>query len=57
MPRPGPRRPLVGVRLSDEGRAYIERMAERETDGNLSEMIRKLLGEAVTARRAGDTPR
>lgn len=51
MPRPGPRRPLVGVRLSDEGRKYIEQLAAVETDGNLSEMIRKLLAEAVAARQ------
>jgi len=50
-PRPGPRRPVLGLRLSDEDRKYIEGLAERETDGNLSEMIRRLLAEAVTARQ------
>jgi hypothetical protein len=51
MPRPGPRRPLVGVRLNAEGLAYIDLLAEQETDGNRSEMVRILLGEAVTARQ------
>lgn len=52
MPRPGPRRPLVGVRLSDEDRKHIEQLAGQEADGNLSEMIRRLLSEAVAARQA-----
>lgn len=51
MPRPGPKRPLVGMRLSDDGRKYIEQLAAQETDGNLSEMIRKLLAEAVAVRQ------
>jgi hypothetical protein len=52
MPRPGPRRPLIGVKISDEGRQHLQRLADVETDGNLSEMIRKLLSEAVAARQA-----
>ncbi len=50
MPRPGPRRPLVGIKISEEGRRHIQQLANVETDGNLSEMIRKLLAEAVDAR-------
>jgi hypothetical protein len=50
MPRPGPRREYVGVRLSPSGLEAIEKLAAAETEGNLSEMIRKLLGEAVAAR-------
>jgi metal-responsive CopG/Arc/MetJ family transcriptional regulator len=50
MPRPGPRRPLVNVRLTEEGIAYIDQLAA--TEGvNRSEMIRTLLAEAVTARQ------
>lgn len=29
MPRPGPRRPLVNVRLSDDGVAFLDAEAER----------------------------
>lgn len=50
MPRTGPRRKAVGVKLSDDGRAYIEELAAKEADGNLSEMIRILLKEALAAR-------
>jgi len=50
-PRPGPRRLYVGVRLSPAGLEAIEKLAAAETDGNLSEMIRKLLAEAVAARQ------
>jgi len=51
MPRPGPRRPLVGIKISEEGRRHIQELADVETDGNLSRMIRKLLAEAVAARQ------
>lgn len=51
-PRPGPRRPLVAIRLSKEGLAYVDKLAVEETDGNRSEMVRILLTEAVTARKA-----
>lgn len=52
-PRPprkvGVRRTYTAVRL---GPAIdtIREMAEKETGGNVSAMIRKLLGEAITAR-------
>lgn len=52
MPRPGPRREYVGIRLSPDGLETVRRFAEQETGGNLSEMVRKLLGEAVNARVA-----
>jgi len=49
MPRPGPRRPIVAVRLSEQGIAAVDKLAE--TEGvNRSEMIRRLLSEAVAAR-------
>lgn len=51
MPRPGPRREYIGVRLSPEGVAAVRLLAERETGGNLSEMLRKLLSEALTQRQ------
>lgn len=47
------RRTYVGVRLSPAGLEAIEKLAAMETGGNLSEMIRKLLSEAVTARQKG----
>ena len=50
-PRPGPRRPLIAIRLSESGLSYIDELAEEEADGNRSEMIRHLLAEAVTARQ------
>ena len=50
MPRPGPRRKYVGIRLSPDELEAVRRFAEQETNGNLSEMIRKLLAEAVKAR-------
>lgn len=56
MPRPGPRRPLVAIRLSTEGLEFIDQLAARETDGNRSEMVRRLLLEAVTARQKRSAP-
>ena len=51
MPRAGPKREFVGVKLSPAGLAAIRDLAAKETVGNLSEMIRLLLSEAVAARR------
>lgn len=57
MPRPGPRRPSFTLRLSEEGRAEIDRLAVTEglvkADGqpNTSAMVRRLLAEAVAARK------
>lgn len=59
MPRTGPRRPTVTIRLSAEGIAAIDRLALaegltiRDGEPNRSEMIRRLLSEAVTARSKG----
>ena len=56
MPRPGPRRPSVTIRLSDSGLAVIDRLAVadgltiRNGEPNRSAMIRKLLAEACDAR-------
>ena len=39
--------------LDDEARAHLRTLAERETNGNLSEMVRRLIHDA--AQRAGIT--
>ena len=44
-------REYVAVRLSIDGVAHIKELAERETEGNLSQMVRKLLGEALAHRQ------
>lgn len=41
---------FVGVWLAPAGHDTIMAMARRETNGNVSEMIRVLLREAVSAR-------
>lgn len=46
MPRPGPRRPLVCVRMSEDDIALIDAYAERE-GVNRSEMIRRLVIQAL----------
>lgn len=45
-----PRRTPVTIRLSDTGLAAVQALAAAETDDNLSDMVRKLLTEALTAR-------
>ncbi len=40
----------TAVRLSPAGLARVKELAEVETEGNVSQMIRKLLAEAITAR-------
>lgn len=42
-PRPGPKRKAVNVRASETGREALQKRAEAETDGNVSEMARRLL--------------
>lgn len=44
------REPLA-VRLSANGLAAVKKLAAEETEGNVSMMIRKLLGEALAARQ------
>lgn len=41
----------VTVRLSADGVTAIRELADRETEGNLSMMVRKLLGEALAHRQ------
>lgn len=45
MPRPGPRRPLVAIRLSEAGIEHIDKRAE-EAQVSRSEMIRRMLAYA-----------
>lgn len=47
---------LIAVRMSDTGLAVVDDLAGLETGGNRSEMIRKLLKEAIEARRGKATP-
>jgi hypothetical protein len=42
---------MVGVKLYDEAREIVQELADRETNGNLSEMVRKLMSEALEARK------
>lgn len=49
MPRPGPRRKAVATRLTAEDIAQVDAYAEAE-GVNQSEMLRRLIGEALTAR-------
>lgn len=47
-----PPREYVPVRLSSDGVEEVRRLAEIETEGNVSQMIRKLLSEALAVRAA-----
>lgn len=57
MPRPGPRRPLVALRLSAQGIAQIDERAAVEADGSRSEMIRRMLAYAAAHMPKGWKPR
>lgn len=46
------RREYVAIRLSPEGLARVREFAKVETEGNVSQMVRKLLGEAIQHRDA-----
>ena len=46
---PAPRVPLHTV-VSPAARDHIRKLADGETKGNVSEMVRRLLNEAVTRR-------
>lgn len=56
MPRPGPRRPLVALRLSEQGIEHIEQRATEETAGNFSEMARRMLAYAAVHMPKGWVP-
>lgn len=52
MPRPGPRRVWMGARLfTPAEHEAIQRLADEQVGGNLSEMIRMLVMEALNARK------
>jgi hypothetical protein len=51
MPRPGPRRRPVPLRMSEDEERPVRELADAEHGGNLSEAIRALLVEALTARQ------
>jgi hypothetical protein len=55
MPRPGPRRPLIAIRISDKGRDFIDQRAKEE-GVNRSEMTRRLLAYASKHMPKGWTP-
>jgi len=46
MPRPGDRRPVIGVRLSEAGIEQLDKLGE-DTDRGRSDVIRILLSEAL----------
>lgn len=52
MPRPGPRRIPITVKLKPDAYNIVLDMADVETEGNKSEMARILMAEAVAARQA-----
>lgn len=45
------RRVSVTFRMSPQARAEVRRLAELETAGDVSKMLRKLMSEAFQARR------
>ena len=57
MPRPGPRRPLVALRLSEQDIEHIDQRAAQECDGVRSEMIRRMLTYAAQHIPKGWKPR
>ena len=48
-PKTGKARTLYCLRLGPSAQ-LIQKMADRETGGNFSEMVRRLLSEAISAR-------
>lgn len=47
MPRPGPRRKPVPLRMHDGELTPVQTRADAETGGELSEMLRRLVAFAV----------
>lgn len=43
MPRQGPRRPLLNLRVSEEEQDRLRERAEAETEGNVSELGRRMI--------------
>ena len=63
MPRPGPRRPLVAIKMSEDGIKHIDRRATDEGlikgngKPNRSEMIRRMLAYAALHMPKGWQPK
>lgn len=47
-------RRFIGLWIKTDGADHIQKLADQETGGKLSEMVRKLLTEATTARARKD---
>jgi metal-responsive CopG/Arc/MetJ family transcriptional regulator len=56
MPRPGPRRPQVAVRLADDVIAQVDRRSGAEAAGGRSEMIRRLIAYGLQYMPPGWSP-
>lgn len=56
MPRLGPRRPVVGIRIAESDIALVDERASTEADGNRSEMARRMLLFAVANMPTGWVP-
>lgn len=56
MPRPGPRRPILGIRVSDAGIEAIDKRAE-EAGVKRSEMARWMLAYATVKMPKGWKPK
>ena len=48
MPRTGPRRPSVTIRISQQGVDFLDHWAERQ-DLSRSELVRRILASAINA--------
>jgi hypothetical protein len=48
MPKSGPARKSIGIRLADAGRQNLEQRAGEETSGNMSELVRRLIAYGST---------
>lgn len=55
MPRPGPRRPVLMLRIGEEDLAELERLAERDRV-NRSEIVRRLVKYGMERMPAGWRP-
>lgn len=51
MPRPGPRRRAVPLRLSEDEERPVRHVADDEHSGNLSDAIRALIADGLTYRQ------
>jgi hypothetical protein len=54
MPRPGPRKIPITVKLTVGQMAALRRLADERADGNKSEMLRRLIADAAHTNHTGD---